>query len=261
MSEEFSGHFTVAATQILRERFLNPATGEVLTNDATHPYELRWSAAYPAAAYEYLTLSYSPNGGTTWNVISDQMTIGNGGYFYNPPPGNYNWCHFAPTAAMRSGQARLKLTFHLGPGVASEAQSELFVVYPLAARFEDVTDQQYVLQGRVVGQPASVVPIEVGDPGGQIDVLVSVAGAGTVPPEGKLYVNIGDLNGDLRLDDRTFAYLGSHFNTPYGSLAVADFDNDGDDDFFACQPGAERSKLFKRDGAGFNPSDPPGVSP
>ena len=143
---------------------------------------------------------------------------------------------------MATGAGRLRLTFTSGGGAVASDTSATFVVFPVNALYADVSDSAGV---NYDGTPYSAVNIDY-DGDGADDLFVSIQQCdGCSSPGSKLYQNQSDQGGAIHYLDYTGTQFAAGSSPHLGALgvAIADYDNDGDEDFFLAHQ--EDPQLFR----------------
>ena len=250
---EYPGTITVAGRPIPRETIVAPAGGEKYAGGET--YAVQWTdywAGYPEVQIVGVDLFLSYDSGGTYALAAQDIA-----YVLEGGVNTYLWT--VPESPV-SDQVRLRLGFHsVYPGdpqadpVYAESESAGdFLVYALGAKYVDVTAeafQDYANNPPFVGVPAGVVNIKLGQaPNVDDAVLVGISSGRIGVDRAALLRNDSEPGGEISFVGVTPMIIPS-LATDLGSLAVADYDHDGRDDFFACQPGQGSSQLY-RQGAG-----------
>ena len=234
VADEYSEPFEVDAPPVKRERIIAPDGGETLVAHA--PFDLKWTNGWDGDITS-VDLQISHDSGASWPTQVTGITYTHG------DTNVYTW---TSTTAMATDSMRVKLVFHSQGGNGEDVSDGDFIIVPVNARYVDVSDEH--IYEAWAGQPAGVAPIDF-DGDGLDDIVVSISTGGS---EGSLLRNRSTQGGDLDFTNVTVNVLPNGILTQgFGSLEVADFDNDGDEDFFACRPGSSLSRLFVNTGGVF----------
>lgn len=226
------GLFRVDAFVEVVEDIVVPAGDESLYVGV--PVRVEWTDYFGTesdSTIAQVDMSLTPDGGVSWVTIGKDVT-----YDQDPVTG-YNYASFEPTDQMVSAEARLRLTYFSGGGNVASDTSNVFTVYPVDGVFADVSDSAGVDYD---GLPYAAVTIDY-DSDEMPDLFVSIQACdGCYEPESKLYQNQAASGGAIDYLDRTSTKFASGSEPRYETLgaAVADYDDDGDDDFFVAHASA-----------------------
>ena len=213
------------------ESVLAPDVGDELFT--SEPFPVTWTNRWDAVITR-VDLAYSTDSGSNWSSWQDDIDY--------TDQDSVNVAMWQPDDDAVSDQFRIRLRFHSTSGLGYDDSNGDAIVYPVRARFLDVTGDGL---DSFDGQPAAIVPIAADNDTSGIDVIVSI-GSATGGAEGKMFINSSNYGGDLGFDDDTDDYLPDQLlEVGFGAMAVADYDGDGDEDVFACRPDDQTSQLFR----------------
>jgi len=221
------GLFRIVDTVEVVEDIVIPAGGESFYVGA--PIRVEWTDYFGTESDSTISrvdMTITPDDGTSWITIAEDLT------YQQDQVTGYNYTTFTPTDSMVSAEAMLRLTFTSGGGNVASDTTDAFTIYPVNGLFVDVSGSAAV---DYEGLPYSIVTLDFSE-GETPDIFVSIQsceGCGGTPTS-KLYDNRSLVEGAISFHDATsssFA-IGSEPNFESLGIAVADYDDDGDDDFF-----------------------------
>ncbi len=232
-----------------REEVLAPAKTDLLVSGQM--VRVEWTSYFDSMIYSSVDVEYDSGSGFTL-IESLGVTTP---YHFDPVTGR-NYGEVKIPEGMVSLDASLRLEFcEVKNGqkttlFTSDPVDELRVLPPVQ-KYDDISESAIPDQDAYEGVPRDLAPLSVEGSGGPgvVMALETTVGQsngvvykrGDDPSEGIAFFRLSPFSG----------YSGIPFSTDFQSLAVADYDGDGDDDFFACNPSAGASVLFKNTGGHF----------
>lgn len=247
---DYPDDITVSGIPVPQELLVAPTKSDRLAAGVAYP--VKWTSGWKSYddyfSIESVDFYISYDSGDTYSLVATNIP-----YAVDDDDLNTYW--WTPDLPTINDQVRIKLGFHWKYGDQSTHYNEAameddFLIYRLDATFEDGTAGGFNQSTPFLGMPSGVVNIKV-DADQKDAVIVGIAG-GVGATEGKLFLNSSDANG-LFFEDRTYQYLPDQMlEVGFGPIAVADYDQDGKDDFFACSPGAQPSRLYRQGATSFS---------
>jgi len=226
------GFFSVAAFVEVVEAIVAPEGGESLY--ANSPFRVEWTDYFGSGLDSTIAqtdMSLTLDDGESWIMVAEGLTPE-----YDQAT-EYNYTMFTPADSMVTVAAKLRLTFTSEGGNVASDTTGAFAIYPLGGVFVDVSNAASV---DYEGLPYSIVTLDFSE-GTTPDIFVSIqACEDCSDPTSKLYDNQSEIEGAIEFYDATAVEFpaGSRPNIESLGVAVADYDDDGDDDFFLAHESA-----------------------
>ncbi len=219
--------FEISGQVVVAEYLVFPNEGgESLFVGSLAP--ITWTNYLPgnsSVQIDSVDLAFSSDNGNSWSdpEVGIDYTV--------DPVTNYNVHSLAIAEDMVTSQGKIRLFFHSDNGIASDESEASFLVYPVEARFVDVSSDVGV---SYQGSPNSAITLNYDNLGGA-DLLISMKDVeGADDPKSVLFKNASTQGGNIVFVDRTYYDFASAEPPPLNShgLSAGDYDNDGDIDFF-----------------------------
>lgn len=174
-------------------------------------------------------------------------------WFYDANLDHY-FCTIPVTADMKTGSGAMYLKFNnITPQNIEDIDVSELVVLPPLVEYNDVSSTTFSAGEGYSAPPSAIVPISEDKSllGVGKSMILSLA-EGDDQTAGAFYKNTSTPV-QIRLEEWTPSQHFSNGGIMAGAsaIAAADYDGDGDEDFFVCNPGTGPSSLFKRDGSQF----------
>lgn len=247
----FTGDFTagplhVSLDPVVFERVLLPSDGAQWVVGCDERIE--WSATFNHDMVSQIRVMLATGQGKIEAAIFDEF---NTDWFVDESSGNY----FGVVPVVESmktdaGILYLEINGKTPPDIAAAGAVDLVILPPLVS-LNDISTTA-IQSGGYSEPPISVVPIagELGNPNFGKSLILSLK-EGEGQDAGAFYQQSSAAPGIGFENWGNFNFPDGQLFTDSRAIAVADFDGDGDEDFFACGAGHGESALFVRQGNKF----------
>jgi len=234
------GTIIIDGTLVPWANLICPDGGESLYVDEV--YEIRWTTEN-AAEIESVDIDVSTDSGTNWQELAWDAI-----YRTEEDINIYDW---TPPVELIGENTKVRLTYNSsGGGTSEDISNANFSIYPIDMSFDDVSTGAAV---DYAGTPYSAATLDYNSDN-RPDMFVTIQaceGCEAGEEQSAIYKNLsGQYNSILFYDDVDEAFTpGSLPIIGSLGLAVADYDSDGDEDFFVTH--TESPQLFNYDNGQF----------
>ena len=239
-SAESDCGFIISAPMIVEEYIVSPNGGEAFNAGHLSVIPVTWTnlmANIPGEDIDSVDVEFSTDDGVNWILVQSGMTFP--GDFDVDDETGYNVFEMQVTDGMVSEQARIRLHFHSGSDVATQQSESSFVVFPVEAKFTDVSSGT---GATYQGEPYNAISLDY-DSDDKLDLLISMQDVeGAFEPESVMLKNTGLPGGAI-----TFEYANDDAFEPLGQPALdsrgitsGNYDNDGQEDVFVSHESLPR---------------------